>query len=43
MTLGMVLLFWPMIAWVMGKLRAGLAGDTTVAGEQSSQKAQTSH
>jgi putative tricarboxylic transport membrane protein len=43
MTLGMVLLFWPMIAWAMGKLRAGLAGGTTVAGEQSSQKAQTSH
>ena len=43
MTLGIVLLFWPMITWAMGKLRAGLAGGTTAAGEQSSQKAQTSH
>jgi putative tricarboxylic transport membrane protein len=37
MSLGVVLLLWPLVGWAMGKLRTTLGGET--AGEQSGQKA----
>jgi putative tricarboxylic transport membrane protein len=38
MTLGLLLLLWPMVGWGMSRLRASL-----LAREQASQKAQASH